>query len=380
MSTSQSNHNAEAKTAERTSPLRMRRWQIDGYNGLEGVTLASGRVPPISKPGDLLIKVSASSVNPIDTAMISGYGNGMLNIMRLMDQFQQGIFDINQIEFPLTVGRDFAGEIVAVGQGVTKYSVGDRVFGVVSPQSQGSHAEYVVASGVNVCKVPRDTSLEDAASIPYVGLTAWSAAVVSGMMFKNTAPGSRILILGASGGVGTFLCQMLSAWGAEVVGVCSSDAMDFVLSVGATHALNYKDPATKELLIADGGFKLVIDAAGTDDMDYLKALKPWVGSSYVTLSPPFLRNTDDLGIAGGLAKSVRQVVCKNATSLSEGRAYKWAFYMPNPWALQQIANMISENKIRAVIDKVFPFEEVPTAYEHVLNGHARGKTVINVSE
>lgn len=379
LGTTQNQCSAAAEPALRAIPQRMRRWQFEGYGGLEGITLANVRVPPILKPGDLLVKVSAASINSIDIAMISGYGNGMLNIMRAMDQLQQGIIDTNRIEFPLTVGRDFAGEVVAVGQGVTKLSLGDQVFGVVSPQCQGSHAEYVVASASNVCEIPEAIDPEDAASLPYVGLTAWSATVVSGMLTPGRAPGTRVLILGASGGVGTFACQMLSAWGAEVVGVCSSDAIDLVLGLGAAHALNYEDPATKALLLGDAQFDLIIDAAGTDDKDYVKALRPWVGASYVTLSSPFLRNTDNLGIVGGLAESLRQVLCKNATSLPEGRAYKWAFYMPNPWALKQIATMVSEKKIQPVIDKVFSFEEIPAAYEHVLNGRSRGKTVIKVS-
>ncbi|XP_066978758.1 reticulon-4-interacting protein 1 homolog, mitochondrial-like isoform X2 [Macrobrachium rosenbergii] len=377
--TSQMKLSIEAEPSEKAGSFRMRRWQFDGYSGLDGVVLANVRVPPILKPGDVLVKVSAASVNPLDTAMLGGYGSGMLNIMRMMSQLEQGIADMNHIEFPLTVGRDFAGEVVAIGHGVTDMSIGDKVFGVVSPHCQGSHAEYVVTSSSNVTSIPEGISPEDAASLPYVGLTAYSATVISGLLTPGRALGKRVLVLGASGGVGTFLCQMLSGWGAEVVGVCSADAMELVLSLGATHTLDYRDPATKEILLGDAGFDLVIDAAGTDDIDYVKSLRPWVGASYVTLSPPFLHNADNLGIAGGVVKSLRQVVCKNATILTEGRAYKWAFYMPNPWALKHIASLLKTNKIRAVIDKVFPFEEVPAAYETLLNGHTRGKIVIKVS-
>ncbi|XP_068204055.1 reticulon-4-interacting protein 1 homolog, mitochondrial-like [Palaemon carinicauda] len=376
--TSRMKYSTEAKPHKKEGSYRMNRWQFDGYSGLDGLVLANVRIPPLLKPGDILIKVSAASVNPLDTAMISGYGSGMLNIMRMMGNLERGIVDMNHIEFPLTVGRDFAGEVVAIGHGVTDVSIGDEVFGVVSPHCQGSHAEYVITPSSNVARIPEGVSPEDAASLPYAGLTAYSATVVSGMLIPSSAPGKRVLVLGASGGVGTFLCQMLSAWGAEVVGVCSADAMELVMSLGATYALDYRDPVTKEILLGDAGFDLIIDAAGTDDIDYMKALKPWVGASYVTLSPPFLRNADDLGVPGGVLKSLREVVCRNVTTLREGRAYKWAFFMPNPWALKLIATMLKDNKIRAVIDRVFSFEEVPSAYESLLKGHTRGKVIIKV--
>ncbi|XP_042873686.1 reticulon-4-interacting protein 1 homolog, mitochondrial-like [Penaeus japonicus] len=357
---------------------RMKAWQSNGYDGVEGLSLNVVRVPPILRPWDVLVKVQAASVNPIDTAVINGYGEKVLNIMRALGRAEQGIFDINQIEFPLTVGRDFSGEIIAVGKAVENVAVGDQVWGVVSPQRQGSHAEYVVAAASNVCSRPTNITSEEAASIPYAGLTAWSTVVVSGLITQYTAPRTRVLLLGASGGVGSFMCQMLSVWGAQVVAVCSEDALEMVTSLGAVEALDYRNPETKELLIADQGFDVVINAAGADDLDYLKALKPWMGSSYVTLSPPFLRNTDELGILPGFLKSLKQVACRNVTSLSEGKAYKWAFYMPNPFALKEISNLMSKNKIRPVIDKVFPFEAAPDAYGHVINGRARGKTVISL--
>lgn len=372
-------YNIQPEEAEVVSGLRMRAWQISGYDGVEGLSLSYVRVPPVLRPGDVLVRVHAASVNPIDTNIMNGYGSTVLNIMRLLGRVEQGIIDGNQIEFPLTVGRDFAGEVVSVGLGVKDVAVGDQVFGVVSPHSQGSHAEYVVTTASNVCLMPNNVSAEEAASIPYVGLTGWSAVMITGMLTRNAAPWSRVLVLGASGGVGTFICQLLSSWGTQVVGVCSTDSLDLVTSLGA-EAVDYQDPATKEMLIADGSFDLVINAAGEDDFDYLKALKPWMGSSYVTLSPPLLRNIDDMGLVAGLCRSTRQVLSKNAATLSEGRTYKWAFYMPNPWALKQITKMLANKKIRPVIDKVFSFTETPEAYRYVLDGNARGKTVISISQ
>ncbi|KAG7164484.1 reticulon-4-interacting protein 1 homolog, mitochondrial-like isoform X2 [Homarus americanus] len=369
----------QPEEAEAVGELRMRAWQTTGYDGVDGLLLGSVRVPPILLPRDVLVRVQAASVNPIDTAIINGYGGEVLNMMRTLGRLEQGILDDNQMEFPLTAGRDFAGEVVSVGQDVKSLAVSDRVFGVVSPQRQGSHAEFVTTAASNVCLMPNNINAEEAASVPYAALTAWSAVMVTGMLTPDAAPRSKVLLLGASGGVGTIICQLLSSWGAQVVGLCSSDALDLVTSLGV-EALDYREPTTKDMLIAEGGFDLVINATGEDDLDYMKALKPWKGCSYITLSPPLLRNIDSMGLAAGLFKSARQVLCRNATSLSEGRAYKWAFYMPNPWALNQLAKMLASQRIRPVIDKIFPFTEAPEAYRYVIDGHARGKTVLSLSK
>ncbi|KAK4310175.1 hypothetical protein Pmani_018238 [Petrolisthes manimaculis] len=358
--------------------LRMRAWQLNGYDGVEGLSLEMARIPPILRPSDVLVKVHAASVNPIDTVLIGGYGRPVLNIMRALGQLEQGIVDPNQTELPITGGRDFVGEVVGVGQRVRGISVGQRVLGVVSPQGQGSHAEFVVTPSSNVCSLPDDVNTEEAASLPYTALTGWSAVVVSGMITPGKALGKRVLVLGAAGGVGSFLCQLLSVWGAQVTGVCSNDAMDLVASLGA-EPLDYTDPSTKPMLTADKGYDLIINAAGKDDLEYLSALKPWMGASYVTLSPPLLTNIDQRGLAAGLIKSAREIACQNLTSLSEGRVYKWAFFMPNTRALSHITHLLATHMIRGVVDGVFPFSQTPQAYKHVLNGHARGKTIITLT-
>ncbi|XP_045595452.2 reticulon-4-interacting protein 1 homolog, mitochondrial [Procambarus clarkii] len=365
--------------ADSASGPRMKAWQTSRYDGVDGLSLCSVRTPAVLDPGDLLVRVHAASVNPIDTKIIKGYGDKVLNMMRAMDRVKQGTFKEEERKFPLTGGRDFAGEVVCVGQNVKGVVAGDQVLGVVSPQHQGSHAEYVVTAACNVCLKPENVSTEEAASIPYAGLTAWSAVTLTGMVTATTAPQSRILIIGASGGVGIFLCQLLSSWGAEVVGLCSSDAQGMVASFGV-ETMDYRDAATKSMLIADGGFDVVINASGVEDLDYMKALKPWKGASYVTLTSPLLRNIDDLGMMVGLVKSTKDLLWRNVTSLSEGRTYKWSFYTPNPCALKQITEMLASQKIRPVVDKVFPFTETPEAYSYVINGHARGKTVISMSQ
>ena len=226
-------------------------------------------------------------------------------------------------------------------------------------------------------KIPDNISLTDSASIPYAALTAWSAITVSGGIVPNQAHRMRVLVLGASGGVGTMLVQILASWGAEVAAVCSSDAFDLVSNLGAIEFYDYKDPETKELLTSYPGFDLIVDASGNNDSTYIKGLKEWRGASYVSLTPPLLKNIDNLGFITGSIKSLTEIIVDNAQSLSDGKFKKWAFYMPNPWALNDITKMIENNRLVAVVDKVFPFKDGHEAYKHILNGPIRGKTIIN---
>ncbi|XP_076046554.1 NAD(P)H oxidoreductase RTN4IP1, mitochondrial-like [Oratosquilla oratoria] len=358
----------------------MKIWQTYGYGGIEEVGLGFARIPHVPRPGDVLVKVLASSVNPIDTAMLNGYGSQVIGLMRGLAKMETGTFTWNEPSFPLTVGRDFSGIVEKVGHGVNNLKVGDVVWGVVSPQRQGAHAEYVLAAASNVCTMPDTLTPEEGASIPYVALTTWSALTVSGLLTPFTARGCRVLLLGASGGIGTFASQLMSSWGVEVVSVCSKDNFDLVAGLGSSQIYDYQDPSTKEILISQGNFDLILNASGTEDMDYLQALKSWTGASFVTLSPPLLRNTDKMGIVRGMMQSVCQVVNKNALTLSEGRAYKWAFYMPNPLAFKEISSMVAKSQIVPVINRVYSFSETPEAYLAVSEGHGKGKTVITLEE
>ncbi|CAL4065482.1 unnamed protein product, partial [Meganyctiphanes norvegica] len=347
--------------------LQMYNVDANTFYMVEGAIMEMARIPHVARPTQMIVKVEAASVNPLDTAMINGYGSNMINVLRKMDRAEKGIWTQDEIEFPLTVGRDFAGEVVYVGQSVKNIKVGNKVMGVVSPQAQGSHAEYVVTSENNVCHLPENINAIEGSSIPYVGLTAYSAIVVSGGVTRSNALGKRVIVLGASGGVGTFATQLLTAWGAEVRHI-----------IGLFKSISFSELMKVEGLMWRGSFDLVLDACGTDDLVYMEALRPWMGSSYVTLSSPMMRNIDSNGLIPGLFESVRDVLCKNSRTVQEGKVYKWAFYMPNPIALKEIGKLVSKGMIRPIIDKVYPFEDALDAYDYVLAGNTKGKTVINL--
>ncbi|KAK2576135.1 hypothetical protein KPH14_007465 [Odynerus spinipes] len=200
---------------------KMLAWQIHSYGDLDELKLSNVRIPLITKPTEVLIKVQAASVNPIDIAMTRGYGATLLNLMRKARSI--GAYGSNDlIEFPLTLGRDFSGVVVSKGHGVgDKLKLGDEVWGVVPVEKQGCHANYVVVESNLAKRRPQNLSYTEAASILYAGLTAWSALWITGGLCYKTSIGTRlnrrVLVLGGSGGVGTMAIQLLKAWNMHYV-------------------------------------------------------------------------------------------------------------------------------------------------------------------
>ncbi|XP_034251328.1 reticulon-4-interacting protein 1 homolog, mitochondrial [Thrips palmi] len=355
-------------------------WQVHAYGGVEELQLScSVREPVISKPDDVLVNVSASSVNPIDVAMMNGYGATLFNKIR---QAMQTKSSEPSIEFPLTLGRDFAGKVIAVGHNVINIKPGDDVWGVIAPTSQGCHAQKVVLSQSNIRPKPKNLTMEEASSILYAAVTAWSALRITGDLLVTGARGKRILVLGAAGGVGSVAVQMGKAWGAAVVGTCRSDAVPLVQSLGADAVIDYALPDSNDRLRSEGQFDVILDAAGLgpDAGPYASCLKQWSNAKYITLRSPLLKNFDEHGLVLGALKSAADLVQPNITTgaLSQGATMRWGFFMPCNAALDEIQLLVEAGKVSPCIQKVFPFADLPKAYQMVLDGHLRGKVVVSL--
>ncbi|KAE8747807.1 hypothetical protein FOCC_FOCC005420 [Frankliniella occidentalis] len=359
---------------------KMCAWQVHSYGGTEELQLScSVRQPVVTKPDDVLVNVAASSVNPIDVAMMNGYGSTFLNKLR---QASSCTPNEASIEFPLTLGRDFSGQVIAVGHNVKNIRPGDEVWGVIHPANQGCHAQQVVTSQSNIRTKPKSLNMEEAASIMYAAVTAWSALRITGDLLVTGARGKRILVLGASGGVGSVAVQMAKAWGAEVVGTCRTDAVPLVQSLGAHSVIDYALPDTIDRLRSEGQFDIVLDAAGlgADAGQYAACLKEWSNAKYITLRSPLLKNFDEHGLLLGALKSAADLVQPNITSgaLSKGSSLRWGFFVPCDAALDEIQLLVEAGKIIPCIQKTYPFKDLPKAYEHVLGGHLRGKILISL--
>uniref|UniRef100_A0A8D8EAF9 Reticulon-4-interacting protein 1, mitochondrial n=1 Tax=Culex pipiens TaxID=7175 RepID=A0A8D8EAF9_CULPI len=356
---------------------KMSGWQIHSYGALDEIQYSDSlKMPVLRSPNQVLVKVTASSVNPIDVAMIKGYGATVLNAMRCKDG----------IEFPLTLGRDFCGEIVQKGLGLSSrdLDIGDEVWGVVPLQIQGSHAEYVVVDRYCVSKKPENLSKVDASAVLYAGLTAWSALYLTGHLGNlmgaispvGGGRGKKVLVLGATGGVGTLAVQMLVAEGVEVYATCSTDAVEMVQHLGVDYVLDYNDPAHVQRLASVGRFDIILDCAGKGT-DYAGAV-PWRFEQYITLNSPVLKNIDESGFATGMYQNAISLVRNNVASVSgQNGLVKWGYFVPAPQGIAYLQKLVEKGKLLPIVEKVFPFEQMLEAYSRVDAKHLRGKIVID---
>ncbi|XP_076308647.1 NAD(P)H oxidoreductase RTN4IP1, mitochondrial-like [Tachypleus tridentatus] len=370
-------------------PATMKVWQTHKYGGPEDLVFSDTVcVPFISKPNDLLVQIHAASVNPIDVRMLGGYGSVAIGTLKRLCEFPQ-----DPAEFPLTFGRDFSGVVIDTGHSVKNFKPGDEVWGAIGAQRQGTHAEFVLAADSSVSHKPKSISHVEAASIPYVATTVWSALCVVGGLRRDTAIGMRSLVFAGSGGIGTFAIQACLAYsytglkkcfsvlhgGAHVTTTCSTEAVHLVTQLGADEVIDYSTQNVMEELKTLKGFDIILDPIGQESADfYLSLLKSWTNSKYITIVPPFLMNTDKYGIVGGTLLSLVQASLDTAKGLKDGRSLRWALFAPSGCALKTVSQMVDNGEITPVVEKIFQFEDTPDAYRKQQEGHARGKTVISV--
>uniref|UniRef100_A0A183BJ70 ferroxidase n=1 Tax=Globodera pallida TaxID=36090 RepID=A0A183BJ70_GLOPA len=357
-------------TAPRPSTLLMRAWAINAFD--TPLVATDVPVPVIQSDEQLLIRVKAASVNPIDVSMSEGYGREVLNTVKSLSDLVSGgllpkpanIMEAAQAfgstcakmsqsgqQFPLVLGRDCSGEVVEVGRGVKQFDVGDQVIAVVPPQWQGCHAEYAITSKNAVSPKPASLSHAEAAALPYVACTAWAALVTTGRMDPNNSQQSRVLIHGGAGGVGTMAIQMLRCWGVE------------------KNEIGGRIRGKSE-----GPFELILDCASSELAEWSdELLGIWRRCVHVSVNSPLLRDTDRYGLPMGLASTGLKLISRNL----KGCLYLPAFFAPNSDCLHWVTESVERCQLRPVIDEVFPFSELPKAYEKVGAMHGKGKTVID---
>ncbi|HEX5688552.1 MAG TPA: NAD(P)-dependent alcohol dehydrogenase [Roseiflexaceae bacterium] len=300
---------------------------------------------PVAKDDEVLIKVHAVSVNAADWHLLRGDPF----IARLM-------FGLFKPKYTI-LGADVAGRVEAVGKNVTQFRIGDEVFGDISGCGWGGFAEYVAAHENALVLKPANLSFEQAAAVPMAAVTA-----LQGLRDKGRIQaGQKVLINGASGGVGTFAVQIAKALGAEVTGVCSTKKIEMVRSLGADHVIDY----TQEDFTRTGKrYDLILAANGDRSIsDYKRALKP--NGTYV--------------MSGGSGKQIFQAMTLGPwMSMTSGNKLGNVMAKPNANDLTFVKELIEAGKVTPVIDRCYPLHEVPSAIGYVEAGHARGKVVITV--
>ncbi|XP_055012688.1 reticulon-4-interacting protein 1 homolog, mitochondrial isoform X2 [Boleophthalmus pectinirostris] len=317
-------------------------WVIDKYGGNDVLRFTKNAAfPIINYPNEVIVKVCAAGLNPLDVKMRAGYGAATMSMKRDPLNIKQ-----SGSEFPLILGRDVSGVIMECGLDVKYFKERDEVWAAIPPWKQGSLAEFVVLSGNEISLKPKSLSHIEAASLPYVANTAWSALVNTGGLSKDNCANKRILILGGSGGVGTFAIQMLKAWKGHVTVTCSQNAEQFVRGLGADHVVDYTAGPVEKPLRALEKFDLILDNIGGDTEQWaLELLKPWTGAKYVTLVTPFLQNTDQLGIADGMMQTAATMTTKALKHLIKGVHYRWGLFAPSGPALDEIREMVDEGQV-----------------------------------
>ena len=306
---------------------------------------------PVPNDDQILVKVRAASVNPYDWHFVEGTPYVMRAIAGV------GLRKPKDIR----LGVDFAGTVEAVGKNVTQFKPGDEVFGGRS----GAFAQYVCPRATRaVALKPASVSFEDAASVNIAGITALQALRDKG----NVRPGQKVLINGASGGVGTFAVQIAKSLGADVTGVCSTRNVDLVKSLGADHVIDYtKEDFTKSAERYD----VMLDNVGNRSLSECRqVLTP--NGKYVLIGGG---GANEQGFLGGLGKALWAVVFSKFVNQQMGMMMA----EPSQKDLTLLADMMQSGKVKPVIDRTYKsLGEIPDAIRYLEEGHARGKVIITV--
>ena len=262
-----------------------------------------------------------------------------------------------------------------VGDNVTKFKVGDEVYYVANAFKNGTYAEYTAIDISHVYRRPHNLNFIEAATIPYVAATAWSALVDKAKMDPLQSHGKKVLVHAGSGGIGSFAIQLLKTWGCFVATTCSTQNIEFCKNLGADIVIDYTIENFNEKL---SNFDIVLDTLGfrvpgTDEKS-IQVLKQNKSSCYVTIVHPIMQNFDRHGLFFGLLLSIYQGYKKSFTYRPV--RYEWALYKPSQAAFEHITPLIEASKIKPVIDKILNLEEVSLAHEIVESRHTRGKVVL----
>jgi NADPH:quinone reductase-like Zn-dependent oxidoreductase len=297
---------------------------------------------PTPKDDEVLVKVHAASANPADWHL--------MRAEPFLARLENGLLKPKNTK----LGADLAGRVEAVGRNVTQFQAGDDVFGGMPLDELGSFAEYVCTNEDALVLKPARLTFEQAAAVPLAAFTALQGLRDKGQIQQ----GQKVLINGASGGVGTFAVQIAKSYGTEVTGVCSTRNLDMVRSIGADHVIDY----TQEDFTQNGQrYDLIFDAVGNRSVsDFQRALSPngiCSVAGFTSLSRLF-----QVMLLGGKKIGLMETAKANKKDLVI------------------IKELLEAGKVVPVVDRAYPLSEAAEAIRYLETGHARGKVVITVDQ
>jgi len=332
----------------------MRAFTIKKYDKKEVLTLTDVPVPMI-KDDEVLVEIHAAGVNLLDAKIKSG-------------EFKL----ILPYKLPLILGHDVAGVITKIGKQVTRFKVGDEIYARVADFHIGTFAEYIAIGEDNVALKPRNLSMEEAASIPLVALTAWQALIET----ANLKKGQKIFIQAGSGGVGTIAIQLAKHLGAMVATTASEKSFEMLKNLGADVLINYKTQDFENIL---QDYDVVLNSQDNKTLEKsLRVIKS--GGKAISISGPPTKDFAKAIGASWLIKIILSLISygilKKARKLKVD--YSFLFMSANGAQLNEITSLIETGAVIPVLDKIFPFNETNDALKYVESGRAKGKVVINI--
>lgn len=319
-----------------------------------GLQLADVPAPKVGE-NEVLVEVHSAGVNLLDSKIKIGEFKLML-----------------PYKLPLILGHDVAGIITQVGKNVTKFKVGDEIYSRPADYHFGTFAEYISINEKDVALKPKNLTMEEAASIPLVALTAWQALVERADLQK----GQKVFIQAGSGGVGTIAIQLAKHLGATVATTASNKSFELLKSLGADVLIDYKTQDFEGLL---KDYDVVLNSQDTKTLEKsIKILKP-EGQAISISGPPTPEFADEIGLPWYL-KTVLSLISFGIRRKSKKRNidFYFLFMKANGSQLEKITKLIEADIIKPVVDKIFTFEQTNEALQYVESGRAKGKVVIKV--
>lgn len=299
---------------------------------------------PVANENQVLVKIQAASIN-----------KGNLILLKGEPYLARLAFGLRKPKFQIP-GGDIAGTVVEVGKNVKQFQLGDEVYGDLSGYGWGGFAEYAAVPEEAIAPKPSNLTFEEAAAVPMAALTAFQSLRNKGKIQE----GQKVLIYGASGGVGTFAVQFAKAFGAEVTAVCSTRNVEMVESIGADHVIDYKKQDFSRII---DSYDLIIGANGMQPIKfYVRVLSP---------------NGKFVHVGGSERQLFQTMLTGPWISITSGKKVSSFLQRPNQKDLILIQELIEAGEVTPVIDRHYKFTEIPEAFKYFSEGHAKGKVVIS---
>jgi NADPH:quinone reductase-like Zn-dependent oxidoreductase len=327
---------------------------VDRYKRKGAVRLTE-MPEPVVRDDDVLVQVHAASLNQLDSKIRDG-------------EFKL----ILPYRLPLILGNDVAGVVIRIGSRVRGFKPGDEVYARPNQDRIGTFAEFIAMNEADVALKPKNLTMEEAASIPLVGLTAWQVLIDR----ANLKQGQKVLIHAGSGGVGTFAIQLAKHIGATVATTTSTANVDLAKGLGADVVVDYKKEDFEKIL---RDYDVVLNSLSKDTLEKsLEVLKP--GGKLISISGP-----PDVGFAkengsNWFLQQVMRLLSFGIRKKAKGRgvSYSFLFMRANGQQLSKITSLIESGVIRSVVDRIFPFDSTNEALAYLETGRAKGKVVLKV--